>query len=221
MLSAPKAVAWYEESLVQSGLASAAVAAIGALGITRGSVVLTVRTRLHEWADLLWHRAVISEVAQATLTVEQVFGPPPARDHRIVAATARAARTAARVGHPADPGVGHQDRLTRAAHRTRTRAGVQRGRPFAVMLTRPDRGERSASRARPFALVRSLASTFCRPARRATTRVPRNGRLRTVTRTCTTVRRFPAARRRTTRTTHARGRPACEPVPAEPRRRRG
>jgi hypothetical protein len=92
ILIAPKAVAWYQESLVQSGLASAAVAAIGALGITRGSVVLTVRTRLHEWADLLWHRAVISEVAQATLTVEQVFGPPPARDHRIVAATAQAAR---------------------------------------------------------------------------------------------------------------------------------
>ena len=92
ILAAPKAVAWYEESLVQSGLASAAVAAIGALGITRGSVVLTMRTRLHEWADLLWHRAVISEVAQATLTVEQVFGPPPARDLRIKAATAQAAR---------------------------------------------------------------------------------------------------------------------------------
>ncbi len=91
LLLAPKAVSWYEESLIQSGFASAAVAAIGALGITRGSLVLTVRTRLHAWADLLWHRAVISEVAQATLTVEQVFGPPPARDHRIVAATARAA----------------------------------------------------------------------------------------------------------------------------------
>ena len=92
ILLAPKAVAWYQDSLVQSGFASAALAAIGALGITRGTLLLTVRTRVHQWADLLWHRAVISEVAQATLTIEQVFGPPRARDHRIRTATAQAAR---------------------------------------------------------------------------------------------------------------------------------
>ena len=88
----PKAAAWYQDSLVQSGLASVVVAAIGALGITRASLILTVRARLQEWADLLWHRALASEVAQATLTVEQVFCLPQAREHpRIVAATARAA----------------------------------------------------------------------------------------------------------------------------------
>jgi hypothetical protein len=88
----PKAAEWYQESVVQSGFASAVVAAIGALGITRASLVLTARTRLQAWADLLWHRAVVSEVAQATLTVDQVFHRPPPREHRrIVNATARAA----------------------------------------------------------------------------------------------------------------------------------
>jgi hypothetical protein len=88
----PKATAWYQESVVQSGLASAAVATIGALGITRASLVLTVRGRIHEWADLLWHRAVVIEVSKATLTLEQVFRGPPVRERsRIVAATARAA----------------------------------------------------------------------------------------------------------------------------------
>jgi hypothetical protein len=87
----PRALDFYQESLVQSGLASAVVAAVGALGITRASLLLTVRTRMHEWADLLWHRAVVTEVARSTLTLEQVFHPT-ARDHaRILAATARAA----------------------------------------------------------------------------------------------------------------------------------
>jgi hypothetical protein len=87
----PRALDFYQESLVQSGLASAIVAAVGALGITRASLLLTVRTRMHEWADLLWHRAVVTEVARSTLTLEQVFHPT-ARDHaRILAATARAA----------------------------------------------------------------------------------------------------------------------------------
>jgi hypothetical protein len=92
MFVLPKAAAWYQESLVQSGLASAAVAALGALGISRATLVLTVRTRLHEWSDLLWHRAVVSEVARATLTVDQVFRHQPVREApRIIAATTRAA----------------------------------------------------------------------------------------------------------------------------------
>ena len=87
----PTAAAWYQESLVQSGFASVAIAAIGALGITQASIVLTLRTRMHEWSDLLWQRAVVTEVARATLTVEDVFRPPVREHPRIVAATARAA----------------------------------------------------------------------------------------------------------------------------------
>ena len=64
----PNLMAWYQNSLVQSGFASAGVALVGALGITRASLVLTVRTRLHEWADLLCDHAVVGEVAKATLT---------------------------------------------------------------------------------------------------------------------------------------------------------
>jgi hypothetical protein len=88
----PKAAVWYEQSVVKSGLSAILVAAIGAVGISRASLVLTVRSRMHNWAELLWHRAVVNEVAQATLTVDQVFVNKPGREHtRIVAATARAA----------------------------------------------------------------------------------------------------------------------------------
>ena len=86
----PWAIEWYQESLIQSGAASLVVAAMGALGITRASLVMTVRTRLHEWAELLWRRAVVSEVARASLTVGDVFdaGGEPGR---IAAAAAHAA----------------------------------------------------------------------------------------------------------------------------------
>lgn len=69
----PGAIEWYQESVIKSGAASLVVAAIGALGITRASLVMTVRTRLHDWADLLWQRAMVSEVARATLTTGDVF----------------------------------------------------------------------------------------------------------------------------------------------------
>lgn len=69
----PGAIEWYQESVIQSGAASLVMAAIGALGVTRASLVMTVRTRLNDWADLLWHRAVVSEVARATLTADDLF----------------------------------------------------------------------------------------------------------------------------------------------------
>ena len=88
----PKVMEWYEENLAQPGLAPAIVAAIGALGISRASLILTLRTRLRDLADLLWQRALVSEVVQATLTVDQAFRRPAARDQtRIIVATARAA----------------------------------------------------------------------------------------------------------------------------------
>jgi hypothetical protein len=55
--------------------------------------VLTVRTRLHEWADLLWHRAMVTEVARATLTTGHVFSTEAGR---IAAAKAFAAGRARR-----------------------------------------------------------------------------------------------------------------------------
>jgi hypothetical protein len=91
----PGAIEWYQRSVIQSGAASLVVAAIGALGITRASLVLTVRTRLHEWADLLWHRAMVSEVARATLTAGEVFSTGREAG-RIAAAKAHAKNRARR-----------------------------------------------------------------------------------------------------------------------------
>jgi hypothetical protein len=88
----PKAVAFYQDSVVRSGIASFVVAALGAVGITRASLLMTARTSLQDWAELLWHRAVVKEVAQATLTIDQVLPPAPVHDSPgIVAATQRTA----------------------------------------------------------------------------------------------------------------------------------
>ena len=98
----PRAVAWYQQSVVQSGLASAAVAVIGALGITRASLVMTARTHLNEWAALLWHRALVIEVAHATLTIHETFHEPQEREHSgVVGATSRAAGTLRATVRPA------------------------------------------------------------------------------------------------------------------------
>jgi hypothetical protein len=82
----PGAIEWYQKSVIQSGVASLVVAAIGALGITRASLVMTVRTRLHEWAELLWHQAIVSEVARTTLTAADAFSTE--RDASRIAAAA-------------------------------------------------------------------------------------------------------------------------------------
>jgi hypothetical protein len=59
------------------------VAATGALGITKASVLLTVRGRLDQWSQLLWHRAVVQKVVDSTLTLDEVLpAPAPARRRR-------------------------------------------------------------------------------------------------------------------------------------------
>jgi hypothetical protein len=85
VLSLPHLFALYETSFVQKGVASAVVAATGALGITKASVLLTVRGRLDQWSQLLWNRALAQRVVEATLTLDVVL-PPPGRERRIGAA---------------------------------------------------------------------------------------------------------------------------------------
>ena len=82
VLALPHLISAYETGFVQTGLASALVAVAGAAGITKVSILLTVRGRLDQWAQLLWDRALAQKVVEATLTLDAVL-PPPARGHRI------------------------------------------------------------------------------------------------------------------------------------------
>ena len=61
------------------------MAIAGAIGITKASVLLTVRGRLDQWSELLWNRALAQRVIEATLTLDVVL-PPPGREQRIRAA---------------------------------------------------------------------------------------------------------------------------------------
>jgi hypothetical protein len=68
-----------------SGAGSAIVAAAGALGLSKASVLLTVRGRVDQWSKLLWERALAQRIVDATLTLDTVL-PPPARERRIAVA---------------------------------------------------------------------------------------------------------------------------------------
>jgi hypothetical protein len=67
---------WYEHNLAATGAATLLASVAGALGITVASVGLTVRTRMSEWTDLLWSRAVSAQVTAVTLTVNELLPPP-------------------------------------------------------------------------------------------------------------------------------------------------
>jgi hypothetical protein len=81
-LALPRVVSLYENGILQTGATSAVVAVAGALGITKASLLLTVRGRLDQWSHLLWNRAVVHKVVDATLTLDAVL-PPPARERRL------------------------------------------------------------------------------------------------------------------------------------------
>jgi len=60
----------------------AVVAAAGTLGLTKASLLLTVRGRVDQWSKLLWERALATRIVDATLTLDDVLPPAP-RDRRL------------------------------------------------------------------------------------------------------------------------------------------
>jgi hypothetical protein len=72
----PQILDWYEESTIGTTIASAAVALTGAFGITKASVLMTVRTRAQQWSELLWSRALVEEVSDVTLELDSVIEEP-------------------------------------------------------------------------------------------------------------------------------------------------
>jgi hypothetical protein len=64
------------------GAGRAVLAGATALGLTKASVLLTVRGRLDQWSSLLWDRALAQKIVEATLTLDSVL-PPPQRERSI------------------------------------------------------------------------------------------------------------------------------------------
>jgi hypothetical protein len=79
---------WYEHNLAATGAATVLASVAGALGLTMASVGVTVRSRMSEWTDLLWSRAIAARVTAVTLTVDELL---PAPDQHNVAATVKRA----------------------------------------------------------------------------------------------------------------------------------
>ncbi len=64
------------------GAGRAVLAGATALGLTKASVLLTVRGRLDQWSTLLWDRALAQKIVEATLTLDSVL-PPPRRERSV------------------------------------------------------------------------------------------------------------------------------------------
>jgi hypothetical protein len=69
------ALAWKD----LEGAGRAVLAAATALGVTKASVLLSVRGRLDQWSGLLWDRALAQRIVEVTLTLDAVLPPPPRR----------------------------------------------------------------------------------------------------------------------------------------------
>jgi hypothetical protein len=91
----PEIVGLYRDGIVGTGVASAFLALVGALGVTKASMAATVRSRLRRWSELLWDRAVAQKVSEKTLVLEEVLAEPVPDGGRIASAS-RAVR--AKVG---------------------------------------------------------------------------------------------------------------------------
>jgi hypothetical protein len=90
----PQILDWYRQNLLHTGIASAVVAVGGALGITQASVLLTARTRVKQWSELLWNRALARKVSDATLVLDTVLPPPLAERRSVVNPAAALGRVA-------------------------------------------------------------------------------------------------------------------------------
>jgi hypothetical protein len=87
----PQILNAYQESVVGTGVASAFLAITGAIGVTKASMLATVRSRLRQWSELRWDRAVIEKVSEKTLVLDEVLREP-VLDTRPVASVSRAVK---------------------------------------------------------------------------------------------------------------------------------
>jgi hypothetical protein len=87
----PQILAWYQDGVVATGVASALLALVGALGVTKASMAATVRSRLRRWSELLWDRAVARKVSENTLVLGEVI-PEPAPERGRVASASQAVK---------------------------------------------------------------------------------------------------------------------------------
>ena len=77
----PRILGWYQDGVVGTGAASAFLAIAGAIGLTKASMLATVRSRLRQWSELLWDRAVMERVSDNTLVLNEVLPEPVADSH--------------------------------------------------------------------------------------------------------------------------------------------
>jgi hypothetical protein len=87
----PEILSWYEDGAWGTAGASVAAGLAGAWGLAKGSLLATVRTRTHQWSELLWNRAVAKKVSEVTLKLDAVL-PVPAYERQSLRQALRAPR---------------------------------------------------------------------------------------------------------------------------------
>ena len=82
----PEIIGLYQDGIVGTGVASAFLALVGALGVTKASMAATLRSRLRRWSELLWDRAVAEKVSEKTLVLGEVLPEPAIKTGRVSSA---------------------------------------------------------------------------------------------------------------------------------------
>lgn len=94
LLGAAIAYLFARDSGAGAAVAGFVGAAGGMLGITRASLLATVRQNLQSWGELMWNRSLAVVICRETLVVDELLGPPPSAGRRPSRGGGEAARGA-------------------------------------------------------------------------------------------------------------------------------
>ena len=68
------ALVYVENKELAQGLAGSLLAVAGALGITRASMIGTIKSGVQGWSDLMWNRALAVVICRETSLLREIFG---------------------------------------------------------------------------------------------------------------------------------------------------
>lgn len=74
---------WYADDPDEArGLATAALALLGAFGVTRASMTAALKRGALNWSELMWNRALAAVICRKTSMLDELYPPPAARARR-------------------------------------------------------------------------------------------------------------------------------------------
>jgi hypothetical protein len=67
------------DSQAAAGVLGTVTAIAGMVGITRASMIATVKRGLQDWGELVWNRSLAAVICRETLVVDDLIPPPASK----------------------------------------------------------------------------------------------------------------------------------------------